>query len=206
MGVLERKQREKEELKNLILNTATKMFIKDGYENASIRKIAEEIEYSPATIYLYFKNKDEIFYSIQEEAFQLFYDKLNEFEFIKDPLGRLRSLANSYLAFAIENPGLYKLMFVMDEPMNFLDNKSEWKEGKDCYAFLKKHITTCIEQNLLKRLSHDEGTFIFWSFIHGLASLASSQRLLFYGKKDTMNDHYKMVIDKMIESLTPSYL
>ncbi len=205
MGVLERKQREKEELKNLILHTATRMFIEEGYENASLRKIAEAIEYSPATIYLYYKNKDEIFFAIQEIAFEKFYQKLEEFSFIKDPLGRLRSIANSYLAFARENPGLYKLMFMMDEPMNFLENKGEWEQGRKCYAFIKKHITACVEQNLIKRMSHEEGTFIFWSFIHGLSSLSSAQRLQFYAKKDVMNDYYKTVIDKMIETLTPNY-
>ncbi len=57
MTIATRKQREKEEMRHLILEAAKKIFLTKGYEQASIRNIAEEIEYSPGTIYLYFKEK-----------------------------------------------------------------------------------------------------------------------------------------------------
>jgi AcrR family transcriptional regulator len=60
MGVQERKQREKAAMQRLILETANSLFEKKGIENISIRNIANAIEYSPATIYLYFKDKNEI--------------------------------------------------------------------------------------------------------------------------------------------------
>lgn len=205
MGVLERKQREKNLLKNQIIETATKMFIKNGFEQTSLRKIAGEIEYSPATIYLYFENKDELFSTIQENAFKKFYDKLNEFNFIKDPLGRLRSIATSYVAFAVENPGLYNLMFVLQSPMNHLESKKDWKHGRDFFNMLKTHISACNEKNLLKRMLPDEGAMIFWSFIHGLSTLYINQRLTFYGTKELLLDQIKTVIDKMLETLKPSY-
>lgn len=50
MGVVERKAREKREIKDLILDAARKLFVREGYENVSMRKIADKIEYSPATI------------------------------------------------------------------------------------------------------------------------------------------------------------
>jgi AcrR family transcriptional regulator len=68
MGILERKEREKQEMRDLILNVATEMFIEEGYDKTSIRKIADKIEYSPATIYLYFKDKDEIFMPFTTKA------------------------------------------------------------------------------------------------------------------------------------------
>ena len=58
MGINERKQREKEVMRGSILDTAMKLFLEEGFQNVSIRRIAEKIEYSPATIYLYFRNKD----------------------------------------------------------------------------------------------------------------------------------------------------
>ena len=60
MGIAERKEREKMEMHDRILQAATVMFLEDGYEKTSIRNIADKIEYSPATIYLYFKDKDEL--------------------------------------------------------------------------------------------------------------------------------------------------
>ena len=55
MGVTERKERERQEMRQRILDAAQQVFVEEGYEKASIRNIAERIEYSPATIYLYFK-------------------------------------------------------------------------------------------------------------------------------------------------------
>lgn len=205
MGVIERKQREKEYLKKRIIDSATKMFIEEGFENTSLRRIASEIEYSPATIYLYFKNKDELFYTIQERAFEKFYLKLDEFGFIKDPMGRLRSVATSYVEFAIANPGLYNLMFVMANPLNNLESKKDWKPGKECFNLLKTYITACVEKNLIKRMNADECTILFWSFIHGLSTLYINQRLSFYGGKEVLVEQIKAVIDKMLETLKPSY-
>ena len=53
MGTTERRERERLEMKELILRTATRQFEKYGYEKLTIRSIAQEIEYSPRTIYLY---------------------------------------------------------------------------------------------------------------------------------------------------------
>lgn len=205
MGVAERKQREKELLRNQIIDTATKMFIKKGFEYTSIRKIANAIEYSPATIYLYFENKDQLFASIQENAFGRFYNKLNEFNFIKDPLGRLRALATSYVAFAIENPGLYNLMFMLANPLNNLESKKDWKHGQDFFNIVKSLITACNEKNLIRKMAPDEGAMMFWSFVHGLSALYISQRLNFYGNKELLQEHIKAVTDKMLETLKPSY-
>ncbi|MBK7338149.1 MAG: helix-turn-helix transcriptional regulator [Saprospirales bacterium] len=60
MGINERKEREKVELRGLILKGAMEVFLEEGFENTSIRRIAERVEYSPGTIYVYFKDKDEI--------------------------------------------------------------------------------------------------------------------------------------------------
>ena len=64
MGISERKEREKLEMRRKIVDVAKDLFIHEGFEKTSIRQIAEKIEYSPATIYLYFKDKTEIFQEI----------------------------------------------------------------------------------------------------------------------------------------------
>jgi AcrR family transcriptional regulator len=67
MTIANRKERQKEELRGKILEAAKALFIERGFEETSIRNIAEKIEYSPTTIYLYFKDKDDIFYSLHQE-------------------------------------------------------------------------------------------------------------------------------------------
>ena len=68
MGLAERKK-EKNELRELILLKAKEIIIREGQEKLSLRKIANEIEYSPATIYLYFQDKDEILYQMMDKGF-----------------------------------------------------------------------------------------------------------------------------------------
>ena len=72
MGVKERKEREKHDMRELILKAAHQIFVDKSFEEVSIRNIADEIEYSPATIYLYFKDKNEIFYALHTEAFKIY--------------------------------------------------------------------------------------------------------------------------------------
>ena len=89
MGITERKEREKQEKKALILEAATKMFLEDGFDKTSLRNIADKIEYSPATIYLYFKDKNELFYAIQEKGFELLLKQFRKLSTIKDPFEKL---------------------------------------------------------------------------------------------------------------------
>ena len=70
MGISERKERKKEEMKKNIQDAAFEMFVKEGYAGTSLREIAKKIEYSAATIYLYYKDKDALFYDIQIQCFK----------------------------------------------------------------------------------------------------------------------------------------
>ena len=71
MGVKERQERDREAVSRAILDAARDLFVAEGYQNVSIRKIAERIEYSPAAIYGYFPSKDDIFFALAEEGFRL---------------------------------------------------------------------------------------------------------------------------------------
>ena len=71
MGIVERKEKQKLEIKKMILEASMKLFVEEGFENVSIRKIAELIEYSPTTVYLYFKDKNEILFNLHDIGFQM---------------------------------------------------------------------------------------------------------------------------------------
>ena len=74
MGIKERQERDREAVRRAILDAARELFVTEGYRNVSIRKIAEKIEYSPAALYGYFPSKDDIFYALAEEGFQLLHE------------------------------------------------------------------------------------------------------------------------------------
>jgi AcrR family transcriptional regulator len=69
MGVKERREREKSEIRDKILDAARELFITEGYDGVSMRKVAEKIEYSPTAIYLHFADKQELFHELCHEDF-----------------------------------------------------------------------------------------------------------------------------------------
>ena len=69
MGVIERREREKEEVRRKILDAARELFASEGYERVTMRRIADAIEYSPTTIYNHFEDKDDLVHALCEEDF-----------------------------------------------------------------------------------------------------------------------------------------
>src|ERR1035438_7522494 len=114
MGVLERREREKHALRQDILSAARELFANEGYESVSMRKIAEKIEYSPTTIYLYFRDKQEVVQEICRETFLLLTQRLNAVLLEPgDPVDRLKSGMRAYISFGLEHPDHYRVSLMM---------------------------------------------------------------------------------------------
>ena len=75
MGIKERQERDREAVRRGILDAARDLFVKEGFEHVSMRRIAELVEYSPAAIYGYFPSKDDIFFALAEEGFRLLHNE-----------------------------------------------------------------------------------------------------------------------------------
>jgi AcrR family transcriptional regulator len=179
MGIEDRKQRHKEDLKDIILKAAKELFLVKGFERTSMRTIAEKIEYSPATIYLHFKDKNEIFYALHQEGFGMLVNAFKTLNSVADPFERLKAMGHTYINFATENPDFYQLMFVMQEPMAVLklDAEKSWDEGENAFRFLLNTILACQESGYFKNLEPNGLSFSIWSTVHGLASLRTSGHL-----------------------------
>ncbi len=184
MGIFERKERERQELQALILETAMTLFLDEGYANVTIRKIARQIEYSPATVYQYFKDREEIFDALRTMAFSRFYEQLTPLRDVHDPSQRLRMGGEVYIDFAINNPQYYDLMFIMRPPVQ---QETEGKESpaKKSYELLRQNIQDCIAAHQLRAGTDiDTAAFAMWSFIHGATSLLIRQRAGMIPAKD----------------------
>jgi AcrR family transcriptional regulator len=177
MGIAERKEREKEEMKKLILRTASELFLENGYEKTSIRNIAEAIEYSPATIYLYFKDKNDLFYSLSEEAFREFFKYLSQTPDLDDPLERLQALGHQYFKFALDNPAYYDLMLILRAPMESHHTEEGWELGLKSHSVLTTIVNECIQQGYFKNKDPEVLSFMIWSFVHGAVSLKIRDRM-----------------------------
>jgi len=126
MSILDRKSRENAQLRQKILNAALQVFAEQGYGKVSMRKIAALIDYSPTTIYRFFRNKEELLMTIAAETYG---DLSARFEKIKaeggdNPLGMLKSLVKEYIIFCVERSDMFRLYsdlgsFEMDDGVMF---------------------------------------------------------------------------------------
>jgi len=173
MGIKERKEKHKEELKLRILDAAKDLFLKQGYDATSIRKIAEQIEISPTTIYLYYKDKSDIIYALHQEGFKILSSQFVVLQQVEDAFERLKAMGRIYMTFALENPDFYELMFIMKEPLDFVVKHcgSEWEEGEFAFTSLLKTVADCKEVGYFKQMDTNSMALNIWAIMHGLCSL-----------------------------------
>jgi AcrR family transcriptional regulator len=178
MGIAERRNKEREELKSQILNAARNLFIERGIAETSIRNIAEQIEYSPATIYLYFKDKDEILHELHSQGFRELGNNMAVLRAVSDPFERLKAMGRVYLDYAKTNPEMYDLMFIVKAPMDYLEkmHQEEWHEGKAAFDILQETVAACIAGGRFQ--GHESGSlsFLVWSVVHGMVALQIRDR------------------------------
>lgn len=192
MGIKERKERHREDFKALILEAAKKLFVTHGYEATSIRKIAAEIEFSPTTIYLYYKDKTDIAYALHQEGFGLLRERFAALEFVDSAFDRLKAMGRAYIQFAVDHPDFYELMFVMKEPMQYLQAhhpEEDWPEGERVFDGLIQTVEGCKEQGYFTAMPTEEAAMLSWSVVHGLCSLH-------------ITSHFKHIAEKCSHSIS----
>ncbi|PKM82859.1 MAG: TetR/AcrR family transcriptional regulator [Firmicutes bacterium HGW-Firmicutes-14] len=109
MGIKERKQRERDEKRNLILNAAGAIVAEEGIDSLSVRKIADRIEYSPAIIYHYFENKEDIMQHLLVGKYREVVDQFRAVEINnQNPETILREFLKKYIKWAMKNREIYK--------------------------------------------------------------------------------------------------
>jgi AcrR family transcriptional regulator len=194
MGINERKEREKEAMRHRILQAAARLFIDNGFDKTSIRNIADSIEYSPATIYLYYKDKNEILYALSVEGFTRFFKSFQTVGKYSDPMKRLQELGRVYFQFAFDHPEYYDLMFIMRGPMESHHNDAGWELGVKSHNILTEIVQECIDYGYFKGKDPQTLSFMIWSFVHGVMSLKIRNRLKMYDQVD----QDKLVFDALV--------
>jgi len=157
MGVIEKRAKQKEEFRREILDSAREIFINDGYDGFSMRKLAEKIDYSPTTIYLYFKNKDDLLFAICEEFFANFFAELNRIRSVsQDPIETLRQAILYLMNFGLKNPNQYKLIFFTKSVYGTKEELVEKESmARNTYFVFKEIVQDCINAGRLREIEVD---------------------------------------------------
>lgn len=178
MGIKERKKRDAGKMRSRILKAAMELYVKGGYEDVTMRRIAAKIEYSPGTIYLYFQNKNDIMLQLCYQGFERLLAQQDKLVKIADPLERLSAGGRYYLAFALENPEFYELMFATTE---VLRDSGPDQEAAPLRAFRKfaENVKVCLDAGIFAAGEVESTAIALWATLHGLASLLIKGRLRF---------------------------
>jgi len=144
MGIKERKEREAEQQRELILGAASEIMSEEGLDKLSIRKIANRIEYSPAIIYHYFKDKDDVVNHLMKRGYQKIINALSFVDLPSDnPEERLKELIKNYINTALQMPDEFKNAQLSSAP-GILEYTSSMFKG----ASLQKPALGILTQSL----------------------------------------------------------
>jgi len=176
MGVKERREREKSETRDKILDAARELFVTEGYEGVSMRRVAEKIEYSPTAIYLHFADKEELFRELCYQDYARLAEVFQSSVMSADPIERLKQIGTVYIDFGIRNPNHYKFMFMTPHPPQEVDDSECDVHGnpeKDAYAFLKWAVQQAIDAGRFREELRDAELIsqTLWASVHGVISL-----------------------------------
>jgi len=162
---------DKENLRQEIMDTAQEMFVAQGYANVSMRKIADKIGYSATTIYLYFKDKNDLLHQICEQTFARLAQNIKAIQQLSDnPLEKLRSGLREYVYFGLKHPSQYEIVFITPLPIN-IESSFEDSNGRIAFDTMRIVVAECASANLLKHNNIELISQTLWAGIHGVTSL-----------------------------------
>ncbi|MFW5803911.1 MAG: TetR/AcrR family transcriptional regulator [bacterium] len=195
MGIKERKIREKEILREKMLNAAAELLVKDGFENLSIRKIAKKIEYSPALIYHYFKDKSDLVVQLVNQGFDSFLKQVDKIpgEIKKNPEEHLKEFLSALVKVGIEFPNHYKAIFI-----NYLEEKisgsyfAESGKREEGFILLVQIVEEGMSRGIFKEIHVISTAQVVWSSAHGLI-------LTLVAQQDIPKNKKKMIISSFID-------
>src|SRR4051794_10853344 len=182
MGIKERQERDREAVGRSILDAARELFTAEGYQNVSIRKIAERIEYSPAAIYSYFPSKDDIFFALADEGFHLLGgprhpDHAGRMEAMA-PIERIRAIFWHFYEFSREHPQYFALMFVDRSVPRVSREYERFAFAREMKRSILEEIRQCIASGALPAaLDPAAAMRTLTSGLIGVATLRLSDRL-----------------------------
>ena len=175
MGVLERKEREKLQRRNVIIDAAERVFFKIGIDTASMDQVAAEAELSKGTLYLYFKSKEELYKAIVIRGFIALKRKLKEAANSQETgLQSVKAISKAYIEFSKEHLGYFNA--ILHYQNDTFDSKNvdanaiqSLEGGNAVISVLINAIKKGIEDGSINpHVQAVETAFVLWSQITGL--------------------------------------
>jgi AcrR family transcriptional regulator len=189
----ERRERERAERREVIVNAARELAEAEGWEAVTTRRLADAIEYSQPVLYSHFENRDAIVAAVAVQGFAELADVLRDAT-AEAPSSRaaIDAVARAYVEFAMSKPALYDAMFTLAAlPFGKPGRPAPLRDG---FAVLREAVVPFAGGR-----DPDVLTQLTWSALHGLATLTRGGRL-----RDGMDElRLAMLSDLLVESRPP---
>lgn len=176
MGVKERRERERGQVRERILDAALEVFAAAGAEGVTMRALADAVEYSPPVLYAHFRDKDAIIQELCHRQLRSLAKVFGTFGAL-DPVERLRRIGYTYADFAVDHPSHFRFLFLT--PHTFGDDDQIEKDDpeRNAYAFLKQTVKDGLAANVFRPEYTDaeEIAQMCWASAHGLVALQTTK-------------------------------
>ncbi len=169
-----RRDRERAETRQRILDIARAMFVRHGYEQTTMRAIADELDYTATALYHHFRSKDELLIELCMSDFRALAASFVRFAQISDPIERVVRTGEAYVDFALDHPMQYQFMFLTPRPiMEMKGGITRGDPSQDSYAFIRHAWAEAIAAGRVRPefADPDELAQMSWAALHGLLSL-----------------------------------
>ncbi len=156
-----------------ILEAAERIFVAHGYEAATIRKIADEVGVSSTALYMHFRDKDQILLEICTGAMEELLASNREISAMPiDAVARVRMMLEAYLAFALEHPNAYRLVFCSSPVMDEIRRQHATLQiGQECLDRFASVIREIAAQGRLRVGDPRSVHQVLWAACHGMTTL-----------------------------------
>lgn len=189
MGIKERREREKQYIHTTIMKIVNQIVSDEGWSGVTIRKIADEIEYSPPIIYEHFESKEALLLELTKEAYSKLLKQFQKVvKDVENPLEALNKIVDAHYDFCIANKGYAKAIFGLDGiPVGHHVDIPEWHEINQ---LIKEKIAQAIHIDLSDPRVLE--SFLQIRFLTGGTIAAAVAQLHLEKKESPFDDHQYM--------------
>jgi AcrR family transcriptional regulator len=168
VGITERRERDRAEIRGKILDAARRLFATEGYDRVTMRGVAEAIEYSPTTIYHHFEDKDDLVAALCECDFAGLFNALIGRPAPADPIDEIRQLGLAYVRFGLDHPNHYRFMFMT---AGKAEHPKESDPGHQAFELLRSAVERAIVAGRFRPGDPATAAQVLWAAIHGAVAL-----------------------------------
>jgi len=204
MGLHERREREREQRREQILDAARELLLEKGYYHISMRQIATLAELGVGTIYSYFKSKEDIYADLSTDVFDQLYDAMRKAaDGAASPPEKIRGIANALLDFSSDHRMYYDFLdYFISTPRTIFP--PEMKERVDYHGNrILEPVAEAIRQGMasgrFRKVSPERHALIFFGSVHGFLHFRKLQDTVL--RNDNFNEMYNETIECFINGL-----